>query len=95
MIYVYISTVLIPLASDVMHEFHETEWNVHFFYLCERQEVVPSPTRKKANAGVAICYGVLRNLSGGQPNESVTETLIDVDGRLDSRMAMFVISVPL
>lgn len=75
-----ISTVLIPLASDSMHEFYDSEWNVHIYScwffslslwkslpLTKSKYSMPCPQHSLFVTGLA-------NLLGGQQNSKHDET---------------------
>lgn len=91
-----ISTVLIPLASDLMHEFYDSEWNVHIHAVVGFFSIAKSHTLTKSKYSMlcpqhSLFATGLANLFSGQQNSKHDETqqdrgreneieLIDVDG---------------
>lgn len=84
MLYMVFSTVLIPLASDVMHEFHGIEWNFHILFYCstirvseESQKFYPhSSKQRKITSTMRVLLFVMgsANLFVGQQKKTHTST---------------------
>lgn len=77
-LYMAFDSVLIPLASDAMHEFHGIEWNFHILFYCstirvsEESQISPSKITSSTIRPSLFVTGS-GNLFVGQKKKSSTD----------------------